>query len=117
MKKTLIQLVLAGALIAGSGPAMAQSKKARECALQGALVGAVQQARLGGVAKRNVRASVAASNPELSEAVLDTVPQLADHIYGMRKRDLRKVDMRTVTEEQCVASWDQIQAMRKNLSN
>lgn len=114
--KTMICAAVAAAVLVTSGPAFAQSKS-KTCAQQGAIVGAVQEARLAGVSKRKVRETVAAANPDFSEAVLDTVPQLADHIYGMKKRDLRKVNMRLVTEEQCLANWDQIQAMQKTLKN
>ncbi|MEM6303279.1 MAG: hypothetical protein AAF744_01070 [Pseudomonadota bacterium] len=117
MMKTMMSAIVVCTGLAVAAPALAQSEKARVCATNGLVAGAVQQARLDGVAKRKVRETVAAANPDLSENVLAIVPQFADAIYGMKKRDLRQINMRTVIEEQCVANWEQIKATRNSITN
>lgn len=115
MKAMMCSAVLGLAVMAGS--AEAQSKKERDCAIQGQVMGAVQQARLDGVRKDKLVEAVRAANPDLSQQLLDTVPAIGSHIYGIKKRDLKKVDLGTVAKAQCLENYDQIQALQKSISN
>lgn len=107
----------AAALVMGAGAAHAQSQKERDCAVQGQVMGAVQQARLEGVRKNKLVEFVKAENPDLSAEVLQTVPAIGSHIYGLKKRDLRKVDLGEVAQTQCLENYDQILKLQKSMSN
>ena len=98
-------------------PAIADAQRERACQLQGDLVGAVQQARLNRVPKSKLTETIAASNPHLSESVLATIPALGNHVYSIKRRDLKKVDLRSATKQQCIDNWEQIQKMQKDISN
>jgi len=115
MKAMMCSAVLGLAMAAGG--AQAQSQKERDCAIQGQVMGAVQQARLDGVRKNKLVDAVKAANPDLSQTVLDTVPAIGAHIYGIKKRDLRKVDLGEVAQTQCLENYEQIQALQKSITN
>ena len=108
---------VAAFMLAAAGPALAQSQKERECHLQGQVFAAVQQARLNGVRKAALSERVAELLPGLPPKVLGTIPTIGNHVYGLKKRDLKKVNLGEMTKAQCLANWDQIQAMKKNLGN
>ena len=116
MMKISLALVIGAAVLATSGPAFAASRKQRECAEQGALVGTIQQARLAGVRRAQLRDAVAKAQPDLSEAMLDTVPQLGDFVYGLKRGQLKQINLGQVTQQQCLDNWDQVQQMRKQLN-
>ena len=115
MKAVICSAVLAASLIAGN--AQAQTQKERDCAVQGQVMGAVQQARLDGVRKNKLVEAVTAANPDLSQKDLDTVPAIGAHIYDIKKRDLKKVDLGAVAQAQCLENYDQIQALQKSINN
>jgi DNA-binding transcriptional regulator YdaS (Cro superfamily) len=101
------------ALVAVSGPALAQSEKDRTCEIQGNLMAAIQQARLQGVSQEKLAPTIKARNPGLTPAVVETIPALGQHVYAIELAELRKVKLGAVTRAQCLANWDQIQAMAK----
>ncbi|MEM6941525.1 MAG: hypothetical protein AAF943_13005 [Pseudomonadota bacterium] len=101
-----------------ASPVVAQADRDAECALQGDLFRLIQQARLDGVRVGQVPAAVAEARPQYSEKLLATVPQLANYVYAeFTKRQLRNLDLGEQTRQQCVANWDQIQAMRDAVQN
>lgn len=115
MKAVMCSAVIGLAVMAGS--AQAQSQKERDCAIQGQVMGAVQQARLDGVRKNKLVEAVKASNPDLSQKVLDTIPAIGGHIYTMKKRDLKKIDLGDIAQTQCLENYEQIQALQNSISN
>ena len=111
-------VIAAGLMLGGlATPADAQSQKERTCAIQGAVMGAVQQARLDGVRQNKLVEAVQQANPDLSEEVLATVPAIGSHVYGIKKRDLRKVDLGQIAQTQCLENYEQIQALQNSLSD
>ncbi len=117
MVKTSLMAALAAAFLATSGPASAQSEKEHTCALQGNLMAAIQQARMGGVAEDKLTETIKARNPNLSDKIIATVPAFAAHVYGIKMRDLKKVDLGAAISAQCLENWDEIQAMSKTVTN
>lgn len=115
MKAVMCSAVLGLTILAGG--AQAATEKERACAIQGQVMGAVQQARLDGVRKAKLVETVKAAHPDLSQPVLDTVPTVGEYVYSLKKRDLRKVDLGTAAKTQCIENYDQIKAMQKSLSN
>jgi len=110
-------MALTAALLMTSGPAHAASEKEADCQFQANLLSAVQQARLNGVAKANLTIVMKASNPGLSDTVLATIPAIGEHVYGIKRRDLKKIDLGATTKTQCLENWDQIQEMKKTITN
>ena len=108
----LHRIVLTGlvALIAGTSTAQ---EKETACALQGDVVGAIQQARLDRVKEAEVVPTLMAANPSW-EPMAEAMPQMVAWIYGLKRRELRGVELGPVAEAQCLDSWDQIQALTKN---
>lgn len=78
---------------------------------------AVQQARLDRVAQDKVEDTILSSEPEWPEQYSKAIPQLAAHVYSMKRKDLRKNDLGATFEQQCLQNWDQIQAMQKQLQS
>lgn len=110
-------LSLMAAMAICATPALAQSEKESSCRIQGELMGLIQQARLDGVRQANLTETVAAARPDFSEKLLQTVPNLGSFVYDQRRRDLRKLDLAALTEQQCLDNWEQIQALRGAVSN
>lgn len=106
------RLILVAALTCSALPALAQSKE-DACRQQGDVVGAIQQARLDRVKRGDVVPTLVAANPEW-EKMADALPQMVEFVYGLKRRDLRKVELGPVTEAQCLQNWDQLQALTKN---
>lgn len=94
-----------------------QVDKEAQCRLQGELMGTIQKARLDGVRKAQLQEAVAEARPDFSPAILATVPQLGNYVYDFRKRDLRKINLAESTRVQCLQNWDQIQQLRKSVTN
>lgn len=87
-------MILPLSLILTVSGAMAQTEKEKDCGYQAEVAGAVQQARLDGVSERNVRETIEASNPSWPERYSNAIPVFTAQIYQIRKRDLRKIDLR-----------------------
>ena len=111
----MIRIALAAALLAA--PAYASETKEESCKYQGQVMAAVQQARLDRVKQEEVEQVILDSEPEWPERFSNAIPQLAAHVYTMKRRDLRDVDLGVVLEEQCLQNWDQIQAMQQQLQS
>lgn len=106
------RFLLVAALAFPALPGLAQSKE-EACRQQGDLVGAIQQARLDRVRQAEVVPTLVAANPEW-EKLSEAMPQMVEFVYGLKRRDLRKVALGPVTEAQCLQNWDQLQALTKN---
>ncbi len=91
-----------------------ESSKEETCALQASVVGAIQQARLDRVKQDEVVPTLIAANPDWPDAMADAMPALVGWIYGQKRRDLRKVSLAEVSEQQCLDNWDQLQGLAGN---
>ena len=109
----LMRFALAVSMCALAFPATAKSKE-EVCALQAEVVSAIQQARLDRVRQDEVVPTLMAANPEWPEAMSDAMPQTVEWVYGIRRRDLRKVELGPVSEAQCLENWEKLQALTNN---
>lgn len=109
----LIRFTCAFALLLPIATFAAQSKE-EACALQGNVVGAIQQARLDRVKQADVIPTIYEANPEWPSGMKEALPGMIDWVYSMKRRDLRKVDLGPVTQTQCLENWDQLQSLNKN---
>ncbi len=80
----------------------AQSKKEQDCGYQADVAGAVQKARLDGVSEKKVRAAIEASNPAWPDRYSNAIPVFAAQIYQIKKRDLKKIDLRAEWMDTCM---------------
>lgn len=99
----MLRFSLVAVLALTAVPAVAQTEKEVSCGHQADLTAAVVQARLDGVAERDVPEELAkiATWPENYTAVM--VPVIAPYIYEQKRRDLRKSDLRSTTYAQCMS--------------
>ncbi len=104
------------ALLIGSA-AYAEDGKEDVCKYQGAVMGAIQEARLGRVKEKDLEAYLLANEPSWPENYNVAIAQFAPVVYGAKKRDLKKVDLGAQVEQQCLDNWDKIQEMTKSVSN
>ncbi|WP_424979412.1 hypothetical protein [Leisingera sp. S232] len=111
----MIRIAFAAALLAA--PAYASETKEQSCKYQGQVMAAVQQARLDRVKQEEVEQVILDSEPEWPDAYSNAIPQLASHVYTLKRRDLKTTDLGALFEEQCLQNWDQIQAMQKQLKS
>ena len=88
-------MILPLTLILSTAPALAQSEKEKDCGYQADVAGAVQQARLDGVSEKKVRAAIEAANPAWPDRYNNAIPVFAAQIYQIKKRDLKKIDLRS----------------------
>lgn len=98
-------------------PAMAAETKEESCKYQGQVMAAVQSARMDRVRLEKVEEVILASDPKWPEQYSKAIPQLAQHVYAMKRRDLRNADLGAVFEQQCLLNWDQIQQMKQQLKS
>lgn len=96
------------------GAALAKQSKEEACALQGNVMSAIQQARLDRVSKAKVIPTVYDANPDWPESMKSALPGMVDWVYSMKRRDLRKVQLGPVTQQQCLDNWDALQDLAKN---
>lgn len=82
-------------LVLTASTALAQSEKEIDCGYQADVAGAVQQARLDGVSEKNVREQIESGNPAWPDRYSNAIPVFAAQIYQIKKRDLKKIDLRT----------------------
>ena len=73
----------------------AETDKEKDCGYQADVAGAVQKARLDGVSEKKVRASIEATNPAWPERYNNAIPVFAAQIYQIKKRNLKKIDLRS----------------------
>jgi len=97
-------MILPLALTLASTSAFAQTDKEVDCGHQADVVAAVQQARLDGVREKNVRASIEETNPAWPERYSNAIPVFAAQVYQIKKRDLKKIDLRTEWMGTCMAN-------------
>lgn len=100
-----------------AAPVQAAENKEESCKYQGQVMAAVQAARMDRVKLEKVEEVILASGPDWPEQYSKAIPQLAQHVYAMKRRDLRNADLGAVFEQQCLENWDQIQAMTKQLKS
>lgn len=107
---TLVAMLLGTAAFAEDG-------KEDVCKYQGAVMSAIQEARLDRVKMEDLPThfeEIGASWPENYNVAIG---QFAPIVYGAKKRDLKKVDLGAQLETQCLENWDQIQQMKKTVTN
>ncbi len=100
-----------------AAPVAAAETKEESCKYQGQVMAAVQAARMDRVKLEKVEEAILATEPDWPEQYSKAIPQLAQHVYAMKRRDLRNADLGAVFEQQCLENWDQIQAMTKQLKS
>ena len=98
-----------------AAPAYAAETKEQSCKYQGQVMAAVQQARLDRVPQKNVEQVILDGEPAWPDAYSKAIPQLAAHVYDMKRRDLRNADLGAVFEQQCLENWDRVQEIQKQL--
>ena len=81
------------------------------------MIRAIQQARLDRVKLRDVMKVIVASNPPWPANYSKAIPTYAPWVYDQKMRDLRKTDLGTSFEQQCLEQWDLIQEQQKQLGN
>lgn len=116
----MIRTVLSAALVSVSFVSAAvadEANKQAECKFQGDLIGAVQQARLDRVNKDKLTDTVMAAHPSWPASAADAIPAIGEYVYSFKRRDLRKVDLGVSTQQQCLENWEQIQELKKSMSN
>ncbi|MDE4134637.1 hypothetical protein PXK00_16080 [Phaeobacter sp. QD34_3] len=119
MKRISAAIAPVAAILAvlSSAPAQAADSKEDSCKYQGQVMAAVQAARMDRVKQEKVEEVILASDPAWPEQYSKAIPQLTEHVYGMKRRDLRNADLGAIFEQQCLENWDQIQAMKKQLKS
>lgn len=85
--------------------------KEETCALQREVVAQIQQARLDRVSEGDVIPNLMAANPDWPESVSGAMPNLVSWIYQQRRRDLRKVELGPVVQQQCLDNWEQLKSL------
>ncbi len=110
-----LHLSAAAVLTFSMQSASAQDSKEDSCRYQGAVMAAVQDARMTRVKQEKAEANILESEPDWPAQYSKAIPQLVEHVYAMKRRDLRNIDLGAVFEEQCLSNWDQIQQLQKNL--
>jgi len=116
IRNNLVAALVAAPLLATPALSAAELGKEDSCKYQGQVMAAVQQARLDRVPQDKVDETIRAAEPEWPENFSNAIPQLTQHVYQMKRRDLKNIDLGEVFETQCVENWDQIQEMKRNLS-
>ncbi|MGR3620993.1 hypothetical protein [Pseudophaeobacter sp.] len=112
----MIRITLA-ALSLLAAPAYAADSKEDSCRYQGQVMAAVQTARLDRVKQEEVEQSILDSAPDWPEQYSKAIPQLAAHVYAMKRRDLKATEFGPLLEQQCLENWDQIQEMQQQLTS
>lgn len=116
----MIRTVLTAATLASAltfaVPAQAADKET-ECQFQADLIGAVQQARLDRVRKDTLTETLLAANPDWPEGAATAIPTIGEYVYGFKRRELRKIDLGAATQQQCLENWEQIQALKKSMTD
>ncbi len=111
----MIRITLAAALLAA--PAYAADNKEDSCKYQGQVMAAVQTARLERVSKTDVEQRILDGEPGWPEQYSNAIPQLAEHIYALKRRDLKATEFGPLLEQQCLENWEQIQEMKRQLKS
>lgn len=104
MSRLKMFLAAAGGAIVLAGPALAISEKEQDCTYQADVAGAVQKARLDGVPQKDVTAAIKKAGTTWPERYDNAIPILAAHIYGLKKRQLRKADLRAEFLNTCLTN-------------
>ena len=101
MRRLSVVTVVAAMVLGGA--AAAETSKQEDCAFQGAIVGALAQAKIDRVPENKATDHVIASAtwPEKYNRV---VPIFAGEIYKLKRRDLRKSDQGALWEQVCLAN-------------
>ena len=86
-----------------AAPAMAASAKETDCGYQGAVVAAVQAARIARVGERKVAAHVTDTAPEWPEKYNAVVPLVTPWVYGLKMAEVKSTDLGAVWQEQCLS--------------
>ncbi len=111
----MIRIIALACLLAT--PALAEKNKVESCGYQADVMAAVQKARLDRVKEGNVEQTILADNPSWPNEYSAAIPGLTKHVYQLKRRDLRKVDLGAQFRTQCIENWDRIQEMQQGLKN
>lgn len=103
MKRTILAGLIASFASVGGG-ALAASEKETDCAYQGQVVAAVQQARLDRVKEEEVRAHVSAE-ADWPDRYNNAIPIFAGWIYGgdVKMKDLREQNLGEAWRQTCLS--------------
>ena len=110
VRYTLVALVVGTAAHAADG-------KEDVGKYQGAVMSAIQEARLDRVKADKLEAHLLENEPSWPESYNVAIQQFAPVVYGAKRRDLKNVDLGAQVEQQCLDNWDKIQEMTKSASN
>ena len=86
-----------------AAPAMAATKKEKDCGYQGDVVAAVQAARVARVNEKKVPEFVAENAPDLPEKYNAVVPLVTPWVYSMKMAEVKKADLSAAWKEMCIA--------------
>jgi hypothetical protein len=115
MRQVLTAIAIS--LLAVPATAATQAEKKKQCQFQADLIGAVQTARLDRVKKAKASETVLAANPEWPEGAAQAMSPVVEYVYGIKRRDLKKVDLAADTLTTCLENYDQIQALKNSVEN
>ncbi|MEM9575916.1 MAG: hypothetical protein AAF999_02755 [Pseudomonadota bacterium] len=113
----MMRFVIALALTSFGAPVLAEASKEESCRYQGQVMAAVQKARMDRVSKDKAASEILASGPTWPDEYSNAITPMVEQVYSMKRRDLRKNDLGALFEQQCLANWDQIQAMKKSMQS
>lgn len=100
--KYLMILPLAVSVTLAATSGSAQTEKELDCGYQADVAGAVQQARLDGVRERKIQSAIEDSNPAWPPRYSKAIPVFAAQVYAIKKRDLRKLNLRSEWLKTCL---------------
>lgn len=112
----MVRFMLA-ALLMSSAAHATEAAKEEVCKYQGAVIKAVQEARLDRVKEADLEAYLLDNDPSWPENYNIAISKFAPIVYAAKRRDLKQVDLGQEIEQQCLDNWDKIQEMQRSLSN
>ena len=71
----------------------------------------------GAISADRVTETLMAANPSWPEGAANAIPALTEYVYGIKRRDLKQVDLGATTKQQCLDNWEQLQELKKTVSN
>lgn len=108
--------IVIGAVLAGSVSADTSAQQ-KQCQLQADVMGAVQAVRLERVRKSKAQEAVLERNPDWPESLSTALPAIVEFVYGMKRRDLKAVDLTKDTMTTCMENFAEIKALGETIKN
>lgn len=105
----MLRLALSLSLTVFALPVFAEADKEEVCGLQGQMTSAIQQARLDGVAEKDVAATILSGETAWPENYNKAIPTLSQWVYQTDLGIIEQTDMGAVWQSECLKNWDVIQ--------